>query len=176
MWLLFCRYGGTGINKLNWEQINNEFGDSAGVFLLLVDLLLSIPGHSVECERGFSLLKIIKTDWRNRLVDDAVTDLICITLDAAEIKEFNPDPAIHLWQQAVVRGRRPNQKIWKKTKARRHKPSASATDSDLESDSMSLSDSEMLDSDDEIELVVDEPQQLLNSGSSESEQSDFNGF
>ena len=176
--MLFCRYGGTGINKLNWEQINNEFGDSAGVFLLLVDLLLSIPAHSVECERGFSLLKIIKTDWRNRLVDDAVTDLIRITLDAAEIKEFNPDPAIHLWQQAVVRGRgrRPNQKIWKKTKARRHKPSASATDSDLESDSMSLSDSEMLDSDDEIELVVDEPQQLLNSGSSESEQSDFNGF
>ena len=108
MWLLFCRYGGTGINKLNWEQINNEFGDSAGVFLLLVDLLLSIPAHSVECERGFSLLKIIKTDWRNRLVDDAVTDLICITLDAAEIKEFNPDPAIHLWQQAVVRSRRPN--------------------------------------------------------------------
>ena len=87
--MLFCRYGGTGINKLNWEQINNEFGDSAGVFLLLVDLLLSIPAHSVECERGFSLLKIIKTDWRNRLVDDAVTDLIRITLDAAEIKEIN---------------------------------------------------------------------------------------
>ena len=82
--------------------------------------------------------------------------------------------SIHLWQQAVVRSRRPNQKIWKKTKARRHKPSA--TDSDLESDSMSLSDSETLDSDDEIELVLDEPQQLLNSGSSESEESDFNGF
>ena len=41
---------------------------------------------------------------------------------------------------------------------------------------MSLSDSETLDSDDEIELVLDEPQQLLNSGSSESEESEFNGF
>ena len=41
---------------------------------------------------------------------------------------------------------------------------------------MSLSDSETLDSDDEIELVLDEPQQLLNFGSSESEESDFNGF
>ncbi|CAB4013278.1 zinc finger 862-like [Paramuricea clavata] len=49
--------------SLNWEQINNEFCETAGVFLLLVDLLLSIPAHSVECERGFSLLKVIKPDW-----------------------------------------------------------------------------------------------------------------
>ena len=50
--------------KLNWEQINIEFGNNAEVFLVLVDLLLSIPAHFVECERGFSLLKTkFKTDW-----------------------------------------------------------------------------------------------------------------
>ena len=116
-----CRYGGANIGKsLNWEQINNEFGEIAGVFLLLVDLLLSIPAHSVECERRFSLLKLIKTDWRNRLTDDAVTDLMCISLDSADIKEFIPDPAIHLWQQSVAcgRGQRPTQKSWKRTKVK----------------------------------------------------------
>ena len=65
-------------------------------FLPLVDLLLSIPAHSSECERCFSLLKIIKSDWRNGLVDEAVTALIRIYLHSPGIKEFKPDPVIHL--------------------------------------------------------------------------------
>ena len=92
-----------------------------------------MPVHSVECERVFSLLKVIKTDWRNRLLDTAVTDLIRISLDAADIKNFNPDPAIHLWQQAAIRGRRLNQKIWKKTKQSRHS-GLTESDSDATSD------------------------------------------
>ena len=72
---------------------------------MLVDLLLSIPAHSSECERGFSLMKLVKTDWRNCLTDDAVTDLIQINLHCADIKEFNPDQAIHRWNKASIRGR-----------------------------------------------------------------------
>ena len=69
---------------------------------MLVDLLLSLPAHSSECERGFSLMK---TDWRKCLTDDAFTDLIQINLHCADIKEFNPDQAIHLWNKASIRGR-----------------------------------------------------------------------
>ena len=72
---------------------------------MLVDLLLSIPAHSSECERGFSLIKLVKTDWRNCLTDDALTDLIQINLHFADIKEFNPDQAIDLWNKASIRGR-----------------------------------------------------------------------
>ena len=63
---------------------------------MLVDLLLSIPVHSPECERGFLLMKLVKTDWRNCLTDDGLTDLIRINLHCADVKEFNPDQAIHL--------------------------------------------------------------------------------
>ena len=72
---------------------------------MLVDLLLSIPEHSSECERGFSLMKLVKTDWRNCLTDDAFTDLIKINLHCADIQEFNPDQAIDLWNKASIRGR-----------------------------------------------------------------------
>ena len=90
---------------LDWEQINIAFGDIASHFLVVV---LSIPAHSVECERGFSLMKLVKSDWRNSLTDEAVTDIMRITLQSADIKEYNPDPAIHLWNKASILGCRPN--------------------------------------------------------------------
>ena len=125
------RFGGKNIGKeLDWEQINIAFRDVAPHFLLLVDLLLSIPAHSSECERGFSLMKIVKTDWRNCLTDDALTDLVRINLHCADIKEFIPDQAIHLWNKASVRGRRLNHDVWKKKKEK-----AAASDSDKSSES-----------------------------------------
>ena len=48
--------------------------------LQLVDLLLSLPDSSADCERGFSLSKVIKSDWRSRLRDTAVTNLMAIQL------------------------------------------------------------------------------------------------
>ncbi len=69
-------YGGKNIGKvLKWEDINIEFVEDAEHILLPVDLLLTIPAHSAECERGFSLLKTIKTDWRNKLSDEAVVQV-----------------------------------------------------------------------------------------------------
>ena len=50
-------------------------------------------------------MKLVKTDWRNCLTDDALTDLIQINLHFADIKEFNPDQAIDLWNKASIRGR-----------------------------------------------------------------------
>ena len=77
------------------------------------------------------MLKVIKTDWQNRLTDDAFTDFMHISLDSADLKEFNPDPAIHLWQQEQVcgQGQRPTQKIWKKVKAKETR-----NESDVEAD------------------------------------------
>ena len=181
-YLLFinCRYGSA--KSLNWEDINNEFGETAGVFLLLVDLLLSIPAHSVECERGFSLQKVVKTDWRNRLTDDAVTDLMRISLDSADIKQFNPDAAIHLWQQATACGRRrrPTQKIWRKTKAKHMQSRDDSTDSEAESEAVSeYSESNSSNNAEELnEMELNSSGQtgcdLWNSESSEG--SDFEGF
>ena len=44
-------------------------------------------------------MKIIKTDWRSRLTDDSVSDLMTIKLDSPEVKDFDPQPAIDVWLQ-----------------------------------------------------------------------------
>ena len=59
-------------------------------------------------------MKLVKTDWRNSLTDEAVTNLIRIALHSADIKEFNPDQAVRQWKKASIRGRQPNQRVWKK--------------------------------------------------------------
>ena len=63
-------------------------------------------------------MKLVKTDWRNCLTYDALTDLIRINLHCADIKEFNPHQAIHLWNKTSTRGRRPNHAVWKQKKER----------------------------------------------------------
>ena len=165
------RFGGNKISeKLDWEQINIQFRDTASHFLLLVDLLLTIPAHSSECERGFSLMKLVKTDWRNCLTDEAVTDLIRIILHSAGIKEYNPDQVVHQWRKASIRGRRPNQKVWKKKKdskgSQQNEMEDSKSDSNDDNSNSDIPDSEQLESDESFLAMFE----------SDSEDSDFDGF
>ncbi|KAG7158374.1 putative hAT family C-terminal dimerization region-containing protein 21 [Homarus americanus] len=68
------------VSRLSWQQINQSYGERCASFLHLVDLLLSIPASSADAERGFSQVKLIKTDWRSRLTDDHLTDLMVVQL------------------------------------------------------------------------------------------------
>ena len=72
-----------------------------------MDFLLAIPVASAEAERGFSAMKKTKSDWRAKLNDDHLTDLLLIQLESPEIKDFDPIPAIDLWNTSGVRVRRP---------------------------------------------------------------------
>ena len=71
----------------------------------LVDLLLSLPASSADCERGFSLTKVIKSDWRSRLRNTMVTDLMTIQLHSPEIADFDPTmtPSILRWKGSCKR-------------------------------------------------------------------------
>ena len=68
--------------------------------LQLVDLLPSLPASSADCEQGFSLTKDIKSDWRSRLRDTMVTDLMTIQLHSPEIADFDPTPSILRWKES----------------------------------------------------------------------------
>jgi hypothetical protein len=71
--------------------------------LTLLDLILSLPASSAEAERGFSLLKVTKTDWRSNLKDTTLTDLFTIKLSCPEVGEYDPEPAISLWNSRQQR-------------------------------------------------------------------------
>ena len=53
--------------------------------LQLIDLLLSLPASSADCERGLCLVKVIKSDWKSRLRGTVVTDLMTVQLHSPEI-------------------------------------------------------------------------------------------
>ena len=92
---------------MTWKEINTRLGVACPNFLKLVDLALTIPASSADAERGFSCLKLTKTDLRNRLGDCHLSDQMSIILESESISNFDPMPSIHLWYAS--RSRRPRQ-------------------------------------------------------------------
>eukprot|EP00731_Ephydatia_muelleri_P002295 Em0001g2295a len=86
-----------GSKELTWVGVNEVAKDVCPNVLHFVDLLLSLPASSADCERGFSLTKFIKSDWRSKLLDKKVTNLMTVKLNSPEIDGFDPHQSIQLW-------------------------------------------------------------------------------
>lgn len=56
-------------------------------------------------ERGFSTMKRIKTDWRSRLGEETLDQLLCISTDGPPPSKFDPNPAV---EQFISTPRRPD--------------------------------------------------------------------
>ncbi len=80
---------------------------AAAKFLSLVDLILTVPASTADCERGFNQMKLVKSDWRSRLTSRSLCDLLTVQLSSPSIENYDPTPAIQLWHQASIRPRRP---------------------------------------------------------------------
>ena len=116
--------------------------------LALIDLILSLPA-STECEKGFSALKAVKTDWRNILKQDTLNHLLLVQLHSAKIEDFDPKPAVELW--ALPKKRRP-------TFMRQTKGSASGSKSTMLTKWSSGSESEQEEEQEELFGELDKGQ------------------
>lgn len=58
---------------------------------------LEPPKQSGGSERGFSQLKILKSDIHSTLSEERLNDLLAVKLLSADIQNFDPMPAIELW-------------------------------------------------------------------------------
>jgi len=96
------------ISKTEWSSFTGRREDFQNV-LTVIDFILTLPSHSADCERGFSLMKRVKNDWRNRLRSDTLTDLMTVVLHSQDIEEFDPMPAVKHWLTSGSRQRRPSQ-------------------------------------------------------------------
>ncbi|XP_041360421.1 zinc finger protein 862-like [Gigantopelta aegis] len=94
--LLYKRYG-ANLHKTSWISIHKLFGDVVPNIPGLMDLVLTIPATSVEAERGFIVMKRVKTDFRNRLHNRALSDLLRIILLSPAEADFQPDAAVEHW-------------------------------------------------------------------------------
>ncbi|XP_035666594.1 zinc finger protein 862-like [Branchiostoma floridae] len=80
-------------------MLRREEQEYRNVFQLL-RLVLTIPIHTAECERSFSLMNRVKTDWRSCLAPACLTSLMAISLSEQSVETFDPVPAIRLWWTA----------------------------------------------------------------------------
>jgi len=51
-------------------------------------------------------MKMIKNDWRSRLKDSNVTNLMHVLLNSESVDSFDPTTAVHLWNRSSTRVRR----------------------------------------------------------------------
>ena len=85
------------------QKVHRRFGDEYPHALSIFDLVLSIPATSTACERGFTHMKLIKSNRRSLLKEAQLSTFLTIKLEGSSIKDFNPDKAINLWFQKASR-------------------------------------------------------------------------
>jgi hypothetical protein len=84
--------------KISWEDVISQM--SADHFINLigpVDFLGTFCLSSAEAERGFSQLKVVKTDKRSHLQQSPLEDQLLAKLEGPSFDKFDPVPVIEAW-------------------------------------------------------------------------------
>ena len=97
-----------GLTKLRWCEIFTCLSETCPNLLGIIQLILALPVHSADCERGFSVMKKVKTDWRASLQEQGLNDNLRVVLLTAEIESFQAMPAIQHWNASGVLAKRPD--------------------------------------------------------------------
>ncbi|XP_074138783.1 sperm flagellar protein 2 isoform X4 [Sminthopsis crassicaudata] len=91
------------IRKLTWDFVNSIYSIKYPNILTLVDLVLTLPASSAEAERGFSQMKLTKSQMHFKIKPESMTDLLIIQLNSPDINKFDPKKAIQLWNTSWQR-------------------------------------------------------------------------
>ena len=94
--------------KAVWQVMFTDFTERFCNILMLIENLLVLPVSTACCERGFSCMNRIKTQYRSRLDTITLDSLLRIGIDGVSSADFDPQRAIALWWNTGERARRPN--------------------------------------------------------------------
>lgn len=91
--------------RLSVEDVNiDQFSN----ILKVIHLTSLYPLSNAHCERGFSVMKRIKSDWRCCLSNDTLNILMRIDIEGPNIADFEPRPVVNRWYISGQANRRPN--------------------------------------------------------------------
>ncbi|XP_071752885.2 zinc finger protein 862-like [Centroberyx gerrardi] len=74
---------------------------------VIVEITQVFPMSSSCCERGFSSMKRIKSDWRSCLSNEMLSFLLHISVHGPPAQQFNAEKAVTKWWSSGCRTRRP---------------------------------------------------------------------
>ncbi|CAH1240908.1 ZNF862 [Branchiostoma lanceolatum] len=67
----------------------------------LVEIVLVFPLSTAAVERGFSLMKRVKADWRSRLEVAMLSKLMFISIEGPSVREYHAARAVQAWRDAA---------------------------------------------------------------------------
>ena len=97
---------GRTIKKFCPKALRKKGNSELRNILSLVKILLVLIYSTTCVERSFSLVNRVKSDWRCKLKEDSLNDLMHVALSRVTVKNFNPEPAIELWMDDAKKPRR----------------------------------------------------------------------
>ncbi|KAJ4946887.1 hypothetical protein JOQ06_008930, partial [Pogonophryne albipinna] len=78
--------------------------NNLGIF---AQIYLTMAVSTAACERGFSCMKRVKSDWRSSLSTHNLTRLMFLTIEGPSLDTFDAKRAVLQWWQTWSRARRP---------------------------------------------------------------------
>ena len=93
-----------------WPRLRKVKQDEAKELWVFIELCLCRPYSNAVCESFVSYLRVVKTDWRSRLNESNLSNLLCIKVTGPTVTDFHDsfsELAIELESEA--KRRRPNQ-------------------------------------------------------------------
>ena len=80
-----------------WSTLLTKLKNKYPNLATLVELLLVFPVSNATVERGFSAMKRIKSDWRNRLNEETLENLMRISIEGPPRSGFDPQVAVEFF-------------------------------------------------------------------------------
>ena len=137
-------------NKETWTSAfdDQELHARFPTILKLAEIVLVIPMSTAICERGFSAMKRIKSDWRSSLGVEMLDRLMVIVLEGPSLEDYHPAGATSRWWKGGQRMRRPDfgeqmaalEEVWEKEEVTSDSETSSNTQQTAEDMSCSSSD------------------------------------
>ena len=90
-----------------WKRVFTYHSNRFPNVLMLAEITLILPLSTACCERGFSVMGKIKSDWRSCLSVEVLDCLMRIRIEGPTVAEFDPQPGLNFWWSSGSRMRRP---------------------------------------------------------------------
>ena len=86
-----------------WKLFNSPDSTKWTNVLAVVELLFCLPVSNGHLERVFSQLKLVKSEQRTCLGEDRLDQLVCISVEAPVLAQWDPSSTVELWWRDKTR-------------------------------------------------------------------------